>query len=396
MTSPSLHVGREDAVTALSALGWDSLAGPNDFYLTTEWLPIAASVLRPGSALYLVGTDPGGRLRAGLSGYLYDQASTPSPFTRIDRVLARLLGERLGGSAPLHLEETLGRALPSLYCGAREISYSHLLVDPTLGRQDRRDIIRRLVREAESTARELGARSITFAYVDAGDRVLRSSLHAEGFSEFFSSWFCVLDVPWSRFDEYLSGFKTHRRVAIRRERRRLAEAGVLFEVRQLTSELAAELVALEVNLTRKYDSPRKPEQVERTLKALATRLPHRCVVITGSLAGRISGFALFIRSGKRMYARHTGFHYDRQGKLPLYFALLFYEAIEHALRSGVTRIEYGTGSLDAKLSRGCTPVRQYGYFKGLEPGLHAEVDSLLGDIREPPSPSEPRERRAAD
>ncbi|HZD02528.1 MAG TPA: GNAT family N-acetyltransferase [Actinomycetes bacterium] len=394
MTLARLHVSREDAVTALSALGWDSLAGPADFYLTTEWLPIAASVLRSGSAHYLVATDSGGRLRAGLPGYLYDQASVPSPFTRIDRVLTRLLRERLGGSAPPHLEETLGQALPSLYCGAREISYSRLLLDPALGCHLRREVIRRVAREAESTARDLGARSITFTYVNADDDVLRSSLRGEGFSEFFSSWSCVLDLPWSHFDEYLAGFKTHRRVTIRRERRRLAEAGVVFQVRQLTPDLAAELVALEVNLTRKYHSPRKPEQVERTLKALATQLAHRTVVITASLAGRISGFALFIRSGKRMYARHTGFHYERQGKLPLYFALLFYEAIEHALRSGVTRIEYGTGSLDAKLSRGCTPLRQYGYFKGLEPGLHAEVDGLLGDIREP-SPSEPYQRQAA-
>ncbi|MER6105433.1 GNAT family N-acetyltransferase [Streptomyces sp. NPDC001832] len=84
---------------------------------------------------------------------------------------------------------------------------------------------------------------------------------------------------------------------------------------------------------------------------------------TASLGGHLAGFVLTFTHGGEMYARQAGFDYEAQGKLPLYFGLVYYELLRIALSEGISQIHYSTGSDRVKLSRGCTPRRQIAYVK---------------------------------
>lgn len=68
-----------------------------------------------------------------------------------------------------------------------------------------------------------------------------------------------------------------------------------------------------------------------------------------------------------MYARQAGFDYEAQGRLPLYFGLVYYELLRTAMAEGLTHIHYSTGSDRAKLLRGCVPRRQIAYVKARHP-----------------------------
>jgi len=127
--------------------------------------------------------------------------------------------------------------------------------------------------------------------------------------------------------------------------------------------------------------PRTREQLERNLRTLAVYLPHESVVAMAACGDVIRGFAALAHWRQELYPRNVSFDYGFQRKLPLYFAVVFYEPVKYAIRNGVKRIEYGIGSLDAKISRGCRVVPLYGYVKPDEYEQN-ELKLLLAGLRE--------------
>jgi len=335
---------------------------------------------RHRAAVHLVGQDQNGTIRAGLSTYLLDDTFTPSPFVRVDRVLLRLLSYAPDGDAGPHGHD-LAQLLPTLCCGTRQSADSRMLLRRTLGDRERAETVTEVLRAAEDTAHQLGARSISFLYVDERDAALREGLRDRGFSEFFSAWQCVLDVRWSSFSGYADSFDSHRRRAIRREREKLAAAGIVFTTGRLTPDMVAALAPLELNVTRRYGSPRTRAHIERSLRTIAERLERRALLVTAAQDGQVIGFALFVRSRDHLFIRHVGFDYQRQGRLPVYFGLVFYEPVEYAVRDSVTRIQYGVESYDAKLSRGCMPLPQFGYLKRLDDDVGRHMERLIEHLQ---------------
>lgn len=381
MTGGAIAVERADTVEALVGAGWDELDRPGSFYVSTPWLRVA-EIATPSDRVYLTTNGPDGHVLAGLPCYVVD-STAPLVFTRVDRVLSMLAAKRSPSRHPG--DDWLSGLLPNLLCGGRQAGYTSL---PRASGADA-DAADRLLDAAEAAASEAGARSIAFLYVDADDSLLRESLLAADFVEFFHTHRCLLDVPWDDFDGYLAEFSSSRRVAIKRELRKVADAGVSLETVPMTEELAPRLAELELNLVRKYGGPRTAEQLEHTLRTLARCLEGRMSLSVARSDGEIYGFASLARWGNALYARHVGFDYDFQGKLPLYFSVLFYEPVRHSIQAGVARIEYGMESLEAKLSRGCRAVPLYGYVKAAERERQERLREIFGALSEVVAPDEP-------
>jgi len=303
----------------------------------------------------------------------------PLVFTWIDKVLLHLVTRREPDR--LHDGGFFYRLLPNLLCGGRQAAYSRVPRLSGMNEDLQRGLVDQLLSAAEETASSIGSRSFSFLYVDADDAILRERLRAANFAEFFHTYRCVLDISWSDFDGYLGQFSSYRRVVIRRELRKLGDAGVVTEIRQLTEDLMPILVELELQLVRKYGGPRTREQLERNLRTLAVYLPHESVVAMAACGDVIRGFAALAHWRQELYPRNVSFDYGFQRKLPLYFAVVFYEPVKYAIRNGVKRIEYGIGSLDAKISRGCRGVPLYGYVKPDEYEQN-ELKLLLAGLRE--------------
>lgn len=368
---PDLHIECIDSADQLRAIGWDDLTGAGDFYLSTAWLRTLSGP-SVGQPRFLVGRARGSDdLAATLACYRLDSNSTASAFIRLDQFLARQ------AASTDTCATDWSSLLPTLVCGGRQLGMSRALTRE-LRSELRMEWIQALLAAVEHVAQACDAQSIAFLYVTSNDLALRECLRAAGYREFPSDQYHLLDILWSSFDGYLSRFDSHRRSAIRRELRKLSDAGVELVAGQLQLEDIPSLTTLEYNLVQRYRSARSRDLVQATLVKIATHLPTSTLLVTAKHDGTVRGFALFISWRDELYARHVGFDYDFQAKLPLYFATLFYRAAELAPGEGIKRIHYGIASDDAKLSRGCRALAQFAYAKGLSADACAILDRLPG------------------
>lgn len=333
--------------------------------MSSTWLRLAEEI-RPLPALYLTAGRPPA---ASFVAHFVDAAQSPSPLTRVDCVLDRVL--RLDGRGP-----ALAELLPNLVCGGLLTSRSRLPVDPRLTQPARAARAADLVAAAELAARRLGARSLAWLMVDAGDEVLTAVLDSAGYRGYANGERAVLDVRWSSFDGYLGSLRPSWRSSVRREMRALDRAGVTISSVPLTAELVPDLARLELDVLRRHGSHREPAMVERSLRLLTERLGGSALLTLARLAGRPCGFLLLLPWRDELHARNVGLDYAVQGRLPLYFGTCFYHPIRLAVARGLRAIDYAGGSTAAKAARGCRLVPQRLYVKGLERELQAMLDGL--------------------
>jgi predicted N-acyltransferase len=356
-------IQRVETLADLDLAQWDALLGPGDFHLSLDWL-LCAEATATAPPVYLCGRDAdSGELLAGLACYLLDR-DAPLPFCRLDRVLDRT------GLVP---ERVRGAVVPSLFCGGRNPAHTRVAAAADRARAE-------VVDAAVELGEEL-ARSTTFLYVDEDDEALRELLRRHGFASFHTGTASALDVPAGGLDDYLARFRSDRRSAIRREVRAVREAGFELGVEPLTESLAGELLPLDLSVVRKYGGEWSPEEVEAEYAPLLRFLAPRAAVVTARLRGRLGGFLLLLHWHDELYARNVGFDYELQGRVPLYFSVVFYEPIAYAARAGAARIDYLIGSEKVKRSRGCRQLAQLGYVKCADPRVQRELAGRLAPPR---------------
>ncbi|MEU3659964.1 GNAT family N-acetyltransferase [Streptomyces sp. NPDC032940] len=373
-----MTVWTTDSLTEARRTGWDGVVPPDDLFRSPGWLALESEQTNLPPRYLLAGED--GRAEAGLSCYPLDASSEAWPFMRVDLTVRMLAGAR--GVEP---DEDTGRAvdalLPTRLFGGRRVPDTALVTAPGLPGDRRRRRIAELVAAGEDDARTAGAASAAFLFVAATDTGLRDVLRERGYAEFPTAHYSTLRLPAPGFEAYLGLLPGDRRRKVRYERRRLEAAGVRFRVEPLTPDLTGELVPLLLKHGNKYGHAYAPEALTRTLELHARHCGADAEVITArSEDGAVRGFSLAVRRGARLYIRLTGYDYDWQGKLPLYFALCFYEPVEHASRIGATTLDYAVASESTKLSRGCTQERRYGYVKAFDPATHTTVARLLARL----------------
>jgi len=341
---------------------WDALVGPDDFYLCHRWLRVLAAT--SGAHLRAVLCDGDrGELAGGLVTAFAD-TSAPWLHGRPDTLLEHCEHQGLPGTAECRQAfgaDLTGTLMPSLVCGGRHLGRNRVLAtDPA--------DTAALLAEAERLAEELGARSVSFCYVDERDTALRELLAARGYHGHVSGRYSWLPLPPDGFAGYLGLFSAHRRRRVQAERRRLAAAGVDSRIEPLTDAIVPRLAELETALLTKYGLRWVPEQSARILYRAVAELGPSAQVSVARVDGRIDGFALLLSHGYQWYAHRAGFDYPRQGRLPLYYEVVYYRPVADAAAAGVTSIHYGVGSPEAKRSRGCVSVAQYAYVRRLADG----------------------------
>lgn len=369
-------------IDAAMSYGYGDLAGTDDLYLSPTWLKIEQDLGLAPYLCYLLCLAKGEQpLAAAVKGFTVDEAAW-WPFVRVDMVLARLLEQREAPTCDA-TKDLLSGLLPNIYFGSARGGTTKLRLHPALDDARARAAVAGLLAGAEDLARDLGLRSITFLYTDPQDTLLRELLVGSGYAEFGPTHHvAVLTVKGSSFADYLSGFGKRRRDSIRWERRKIAEAGVRIAVEELTEELGEQMRPLEAQLFKRYGHRDYPAQVMRYLHGSVARdYQGDTRVITARSEGVLRGYASFIQCEDVLYSRDTGYDYEWKKDLPLYFEVLFYSAIELAMRSGIREICYSVGSESTKASRGCDLYPRIGYVKALDPVTAAGIDRLCADLR---------------
>ncbi|HVS76670.1 MAG TPA: GNAT family N-acetyltransferase, partial [Steroidobacteraceae bacterium] len=170
---------------------------------------------------------------------------------------------------------------------------------------------------------------------------------------------------YASFDEYLETFTAEKRKKARRERRRVAEAGIRFETRyggELDERLLDSVYAFhretflrhgnEPYLTREFFS-----EIARTLgDALMVKVAmHRPTQRTASAARSSESpvaAAIFFWSREALYGRYWGSAAEYHS---LHFETCYHQGIEFCIERGVKRFEPGTQG-EHKVSRGFEPA----------------------------------------
>jgi predicted N-acyltransferase len=354
---------------------WDALLGPRGFYAATPWLRHAEGTAATPPYYFTAFDDhePVGIL----PGYPLEHG-TPYVFCSPGRVVDTIHQSATGEDAPWTAE-----LLPALACGGRNPSHTKAGVHGDLDQGRQREALSAIVRAAEREAWAADLQAVSFLYVDEDDDLLRGVLTDHQYLALPGQTAYSMPVPGDgSFDAYLAGFEQRRRVKIKRELRALDEAGVTYLTQPLTADIIEQLAPLELALYAKHSTPANADAFRAVLHSIADHAGTAARVTTAYLDGHLTGFVLTFTHHGEMYARQAGFDYEAQGKLPLYFGLVYYELLRIALAEGLSQIHYSTGSDRVKLSRGCTPRRQIAYVKARR-AEHIERLSQLAQHCEP-------------
>jgi len=187
------------------------------------------------------------------------------------------------------------------------------------------------------------------------------------------------NVGYTTFDDFLAALSSNRRKTIRRERRD-AQAGleiVALTGDQLTEDHWDAFFGFYMDTGgRKWGRP----YLNRAFYSLlGARMADKVLLILARRPGGpwIAG-ALNLIGGDCLYGRHWGCTED----VPfLHFELCYYQAIEHAIRLGLPRVEAGAQG-QHKIARGYLPSPVYSAHWIADPALREPVARYLERERE--------------
>ncbi len=219
---------------------------------------------------------------------------------------------------------------------------------------DRPLVTQRLIAAAIAQAQDLGCQTWQCLYVDALD------LAAVSGAQLLLRRGC--QFHWTNngyvdFDDFLATFSSQKRKKVKRERRYVAESGLIIEVlhgNELNAALWQEIHPLYQATFDRYGnyaafSAGFFTEVSATLGREVVVFLARDANAPGA---KLVAAAICYRDATTLYGRHWGASADCPG---LHFELCYYQGIEYCLRHGLQRFEPGAQG-EYKVSRGFTPV----------------------------------------
>ena len=267
-----------------------------------------------------------------------------------------------------------GRYYPKLQSCApfSPVTGPRLLVRPDV---DRTEAQKRLVGGALTLCERLGASGVNVTFPTEAEWRLMGD---EGLLQRQDQQYHWYNNGYRTFDDFLAALSSNRRKSIRRERR---DALADVEVVALTGEALQEehwsaFFAFYMDTGgRKWGQP----YLNRPFfSMLGQRMADKVLLLLARRNGRWIAGALNLIGADCLYGRHWGCIED----VPfLHFELCYYQAIEHAIRLGLPRVEAGAQG-QHKIARGYLPAPVYSAHYIRDPALRAPVARYLEQERE--------------
>ncbi|MDH5255470.1 MAG: GNAT family N-acetyltransferase, partial [Gammaproteobacteria bacterium] len=193
-----------------------------------------------------------------------------------------------------------------------------------------------LLAGATELAREIEASSVHVLFPTSAESAL---LSRAGFLPRKDCQFHWANRGYADFDAFLGEFTAEKRKKAKRERRRVAEAGISF-MRLRGGEIDA---ALWTRLMPLYASSfwrrgREPYLNEAFFTRVSATLPENVVAIVAMRKGDPVATALCFRSADTLYGRYWGSEGDYHS---LHFETCYYQGIEYCIEQGLKPFEPG-------------------------------------------------------
>lgn len=179
---------------------------------------------------------------------------------------------------------------------------------------------------------------------------------------------------YADFDAFLADMSHDKRKKIRQERRKVAEAGIVF--RHLGGDAITEkewafFYDCYINTYVQHRS--RPYLTLEFFLKLGHAMPNNVLLILGSRDGRDVAAALNIYDHEALYGRYWG----AQEYIPgLHFETCYYQAIAFCIERGI-RIFEGGAQGEHKLARGLLPRPTYSAHWLAHPGFYEAIEEFL-------------------
>jgi predicted N-acyltransferase len=271
-------------------------------------------------------------------------------------------------------ERAGGRYYPKLQGCApfSPVTGPRLLVRPGVDREAAQKL---LIGGALTLCQRLGASGVNITFPTQAEWRLMGK---EGLLQRQDQQYHWFNNGYATFDDFLAALSSNRRKTIRRERR---DARAQVEVVALTGDALKEehwdaFFAFYTDTgDRKWG---RPYLNRPFFSALGERMADQVLLLLARKDGRWIAGALNLVGGDCLYGRHWGCCED----VPfLHFELCYYQAIEHAIRLGLPRVEAGAQG-QHKIARGYLPAPVYSAHYIADPALRAPVARYLEQERQ--------------
>lgn len=228
-----------------------------------------------------------------------------------------------------------------------------------------------LLEAARNTALELGASSLHVLFPTEPER---QALERAGFLARKGCQFHWANGGYRNFDEFLASFSAEKRKKAKRERRRVAEADIVFEHLR-GDELAPDDwdAVIEFYSRTFWRRGRDPYLNREFFERIAATMPSSLVVILARQHGVPIATAICFRSSTTLYGRYWGSGADFHS---LHFETCYYQGIDYCIREGLQRFEPGTQG-EHKVARGFVPQPTWSCHWLGDPEFHRAVAAFL-------------------
>jgi hypothetical protein len=210
-------------------------------------------------------------------------------------------------------------------------------------------IVTTLLNAVRDAAADLDASSLHVLFPTEAEREL---LEQAGFLARKGCQFHWANDGYRDFDDFLTRFSSEKRKKAKRERRRVIEAGVVFEHLRGNEPTAADWDAIFEFYSRTFlRRGREPYLNREFFAAIAASMPDNLLVILARHGGTPIATAICFRSATTLYGRYWGSLADFHS---LHFETCYHQGIEYCIRERLERFEPGTQG-EHKIARGFTP-----------------------------------------
>ena len=228
-----------------------------------------------------------------------------------------------------------------------------------------------LLQACSDLAAANNASSIHVLFPDDHDRQI---LKIAGYLERKGCQFHWHNRGYSNFDDFLAEFNSAKRKKVKRERRRIAEAGIVFEHRYADELSAADWDAVFEFYSRTFlRRGREPYLNRAFFDAIAATLPRSLVVMLARYGSQPIAGAICFRSDTALYGRYWGSLADFHS---LHFETCYYQGIEYCINEGLTLFEPGTQG-EHKVSRGFSPTATWSYHQVFNDEFRVAIEDFL-------------------
>jgi predicted N-acyltransferase len=233
------------------------------------------------------------------------------------------------------------------------------------------DVAQLLIEAARMTAEEIGASSLHVLFPTEPEREM---LARSGFLTRKACQFHWANGGYGSFDEFLGSFTADKRKKAKRERRRVAEAGIVFEHLRGDEPAPKDWDAILEFYSRTFwRRGREPYLNRAFFAAIAASMPESLLVVLARQHGAPIATAICFRSSTTLYGRYWGSSADLHS---LHFETCYYQGIDYCIREGLERFEPGTQG-EHKVARGFVPQPTWSCHWLRDADFHRAVGNFL-------------------